>query len=104
MENLWDRAEELLAAGKPFVLATIIRTRGSVPREVSSNASRPWFPPLAEGRSTPALNRRARPGSKLRTSRRRRYTNNDPRLAVPALGRSSVSARLDQRFYRCMTI
>src|SRR6266852_580919 len=34
MENLWDRAEELLAAGKPFVLATIIRTRGSVPRVV----------------------------------------------------------------------
>src|SRR5438477_8690672 len=33
MEDLWDRAEELLAAGKPFVLATIIRTRGSVPRE-----------------------------------------------------------------------
>src|SRR5712664_3336632 len=36
MENLWDRAEELLAAGKPFVLATIIRTRGSVPREVGA--------------------------------------------------------------------
>src|SRR5439155_17592355 len=36
MEDLWDRAEELLAAGKPFVLATIIRTRGSVPREVGA--------------------------------------------------------------------
>lgn len=36
MENLWDRAEELLTAGKPFVLATIIRTRGSVPREVGA--------------------------------------------------------------------
>jgi xanthine dehydrogenase accessory factor len=36
MENLWDHAEELLAAGKPFVLATIIRTRGSVPREVGA--------------------------------------------------------------------
>jgi xanthine dehydrogenase accessory factor len=36
MENLWDRAEELLADGKPFVLATIIRTRGSVPREVGA--------------------------------------------------------------------
>lgn len=36
MENLWDRAEELFAAGKPFVLATIIRTRGSVPREVGA--------------------------------------------------------------------
>lgn len=36
MENLWDRAEELLVAGKPFVLATIIRTRGSVPREVGA--------------------------------------------------------------------
>lgn len=36
MENLWERAEELLAAGKPFVLATIIRTRGSVPREVGA--------------------------------------------------------------------
>lgn len=36
MDNLWDRAEELLAAGKPFVLATIIRTRGSVPREVGA--------------------------------------------------------------------
>ena len=36
MENLWDRAEELLTHGKPFVLATIIRTRGSVPREVGA--------------------------------------------------------------------
>lgn len=36
MENLWNRAEELLAAGHPFVLATIIRTRGSVPREVGA--------------------------------------------------------------------
>ncbi|MCS6925797.1 MAG: XdhC family protein [Candidatus Binatia bacterium] len=36
MEDLWDRAEKLLAAGKPFVLATIIRTRGSVPREVGA--------------------------------------------------------------------
>jgi xanthine dehydrogenase accessory factor len=36
MDNLWDRAEELLVAGKPFVLATIIRTRGSVPREVGA--------------------------------------------------------------------
>ncbi len=36
MDNLWDRAEELLEAGKPFVLATIIRTRGSVPREVGA--------------------------------------------------------------------
>ena len=36
MDNLWDRAEELLTAGKPFVLATIIRTRGSVPREVGA--------------------------------------------------------------------
>lgn len=36
MENLWKRAEEILAAGKPFVLATIIRTRGSVPREVGA--------------------------------------------------------------------
>jgi xanthine dehydrogenase accessory factor len=36
MENLWERAEELLAAGQPFVLATIIRTRGSVPREVGA--------------------------------------------------------------------
>src|SRR5262245_11407286 len=36
MENLWERAEELLVAGKPFVLATIIRTRGSVPREVGA--------------------------------------------------------------------
>lgn len=36
MEDLWQRAEEILAAGKPFVLATIIRTRGSVPREVGA--------------------------------------------------------------------
>jgi xanthine dehydrogenase accessory factor len=36
MENVWERAEELLAAGQPFVLATIIRTRGSVPREVGA--------------------------------------------------------------------
>ena len=36
MDNLWDRAEELLADGKSFVLATIIRTRGSVPREVGA--------------------------------------------------------------------
>jgi xanthine dehydrogenase accessory factor len=36
MENLWERAEELLVSGKPFVLATIIRTRGSVPREVGA--------------------------------------------------------------------
>ena len=36
MDNLWDRAESLLAEGKPFVLATIIRTRGSVPREVGA--------------------------------------------------------------------
>lgn len=36
MEDLWKRAKELLAAGKPFVLATIIRTRGSVPREVGA--------------------------------------------------------------------
>lgn len=36
MENLWDRAEQLLADGKPFVLATIIRTRGSVPREIGA--------------------------------------------------------------------
>src|SRR5215467_5352293 len=36
MENLWERAEELLTAGKSFVLATIIRTRGSVPREVGA--------------------------------------------------------------------
>src|SRR5262245_564154 len=36
MENLWVRAEELLNQGKPFVLATIIRTRGSVPREVGA--------------------------------------------------------------------
>ena len=36
MENIWTRAEELLAEGKPFVLATIIRTRGSVPREVGA--------------------------------------------------------------------
>jgi len=36
MENLWDRAEQLLVDGKPFVLATIIRTRGSVPREVGA--------------------------------------------------------------------
>ena len=36
MEDLWERAQEILAAGKPFVLATIIRTRGSVPREVGA--------------------------------------------------------------------
>src|SRR5262245_8317208 len=36
MENIWTRAEELLAQGNPFVLATIIRTRGSVPREVGA--------------------------------------------------------------------
>lgn len=36
MENLWDRAASLLEEGKPFVLATIIRTRGSVPREVGA--------------------------------------------------------------------
>src|SRR5881296_2570685 len=36
MENIWERAEDLLAEGKPFVLATIIRTRGSVPREVGA--------------------------------------------------------------------
>jgi xanthine dehydrogenase accessory factor len=36
MDNLWDRAESLLTEGKPFVLATIIRTRGSVPREVGA--------------------------------------------------------------------
>ena len=36
MEDLWERAEEILASGKPFVLATIIRTRGSVPREVGA--------------------------------------------------------------------
>lgn len=36
MDNLWDRAEELLTNGKSFVLATIIRTRGSVPREVGA--------------------------------------------------------------------
>lgn len=36
MEDLWERAEEILADGKPFVLATIIRTRGSVPREVGA--------------------------------------------------------------------
>lgn len=36
MENIWSRAEELLAEGKPFVLATIIRTRGSVPREIGA--------------------------------------------------------------------
>jgi xanthine dehydrogenase accessory factor len=36
MENIWNRAEELLTAGQPFVLATIIRTRGSVPREVGA--------------------------------------------------------------------
>lgn len=36
MDNLWERAEELLEDGKPFVLATIIRTRGSVPREVGA--------------------------------------------------------------------
>jgi xanthine dehydrogenase accessory factor len=36
MDNLWDRAESLLAEGKSFVLATIIRTRGSVPREVGA--------------------------------------------------------------------
>jgi xanthine dehydrogenase accessory factor len=36
MENIWSRAEQLLAEGTPFVLATIIRTRGSVPREVGA--------------------------------------------------------------------
>lgn len=36
MDDLWDRAEALLADGQPFVLATIIRTRGSVPREVGA--------------------------------------------------------------------
>ena len=36
MEDLWNRAEKLLAEGKPLVLATIIRTRGSVPREVGA--------------------------------------------------------------------
>src|SRR5436190_3872697 len=36
MEDIWSRAEELLTEGKPFVLATIIRTRGSVPREVGA--------------------------------------------------------------------
>src|SRR5215475_10178969 len=36
MEDIWVRAEELLNHGKPFVLATIIRTRGSVPREVGA--------------------------------------------------------------------
>lgn len=36
MDNLWDRAEALLGNGKSFVLATIIRTRGSVPREVGA--------------------------------------------------------------------
>jgi xanthine dehydrogenase accessory factor len=36
MENIWIRAEELLTEGKPFVLATIIRTRGSVPREIGA--------------------------------------------------------------------
>src|SRR5687768_14838889 len=36
MENIWTRAEELLSEGKPFVLATIIRTRGSVPREIGA--------------------------------------------------------------------
>jgi xanthine dehydrogenase accessory factor len=36
MEDIWGRAEELLSEGKPFVLATIIRTRGSVPREVGA--------------------------------------------------------------------
>jgi xanthine dehydrogenase accessory factor len=36
MEDIWDRAEHLLAEGKPFILATIIRTRGSTPREVGA--------------------------------------------------------------------
>lgn len=36
MEDLWDRAEALLTASEPFVLATVIRTRGSVPREVGA--------------------------------------------------------------------
>ncbi len=36
MEDLWNSTEKLLAEGKPLVLATIIRTRGSVPREVGA--------------------------------------------------------------------
>ena len=36
MESLWNSAEQLLAEGKSLVLATIIRTRGSVPREVGA--------------------------------------------------------------------
>ncbi len=36
MDNLWNSTENLLAEGKPLVLATIIRTRGSVPREVGA--------------------------------------------------------------------
>ena len=36
MEDLWISTEKLLAEGKPLVLATIIRTRGSVPREVGA--------------------------------------------------------------------
>jgi xanthine dehydrogenase accessory factor len=36
MDDIWVRAEALLAEGKPFVLATIISTRGSVPREVGA--------------------------------------------------------------------
>jgi xanthine dehydrogenase accessory factor len=36
MEDLWDSTEKLLAEGKPLVLATIIRTRGSVPREIGA--------------------------------------------------------------------
>lgn len=36
MEDLWSRTEALLGAGKSLVVATIIRTRGSVPREVGA--------------------------------------------------------------------
>ena len=36
MESIWVRAEELLTEGRPFVLATIVRTRGSVPREIGA--------------------------------------------------------------------
>lgn len=34
--NLYPIVQELVAAGEPLVLATVIRTRGSTPREVGA--------------------------------------------------------------------
>jgi len=47
MQQIWERIATLQAAGQPAVLATIIATRGSTPRNVGTGTMDVFVEPIA---------------------------------------------------------